>query len=219
MLVIRALIAFGGGFVSMEARKIGIMGGTFDPIHYGHLVTAEAARDKFNLDKVIFVPSGNPPHKKHRDISPGDDRMNMTVLATTNNPYFEVSDVELNREGYTYTIDTLKEFIDIYGKDSHFYFITGADAVMEILTWKDVSFILKLCRIVSAYRPGSDMHKFKSMVDELERVHRSNVHMIEVPALAISSTEIRERVRRDITIKYLLPEKVEDYILKRGLYV
>jgi len=202
----------------MEPGKIGIMGGTFDPIHYGHLVTAEAARDKFCLDKVIFVPSGNPPHKKDKKISLGVDRVNMTVLATANNPYFEVSDIELKREGYTYTVDTLKGFIDIYGKETEFYFITGADAVMEILTWKDVSTILKLCRIVSAYRPGSDINKFKSMVDELERVYRSNIHMIEVPALAISSTDIRQRVKRGVTIKYLLPEKTEKYILEKGLY-
>lgn len=211
-------VAFGGVYTFMEAGKIGIMGGTFDPIHYGHLVTAEAARDKFNLDKVIFVPSGNPPHKKHRPISPGADRINMTVLATGNNPYFKVSDLELKREGYTYTIDTLKGFISMYGEGTVFYFITGADAVMEILTWKDVSSILKLCRIVSAYRPGSDINKFKNMVDELERVYRSNVYTIEVPALAISSTEIRRRVKSGITIKYLLPEVVEDYILKKELY-
>ena len=142
----------------------------------------------------------------------------MTVLATANNPFFEVSDIELKRDGYTYTVDTLKEFIKIYGENTRFYFITGADAVMEILTWKDVSTILKLCRIVSAYRPGSDINKFRSMVDELERVHRSNIHLIEVPALAISSTEIRERVKSGITIKYLLPEKVEKYILEKGLY-
>ncbi|MDD2573305.1 MAG: nicotinate-nucleotide adenylyltransferase [Firmicutes bacterium] len=202
----------------MGTGKIGIMGGTFDPIHYGHLVTAEAAREKFCLDKVVFVPSGNPPHKKDKPISPGMDRANMTVLAIANNPYFEVSDIELKREGCTYTVDTLKGFIKIYDEDVQFYFITGADAVMEIFTWKDVSTILKLCRIVSAYRPGSDINKFKSMVDELERVYRSNIHMIEVPALAISSTEIRRRVREGITIKYLLPEKVEDYILKKGLY-
>lgn len=202
----------------MGPGKIGIMGGTFDPIHYGHLVTAEAAREKFCLDKVIFVPSGNPPHKKNKEISPGIDRVNMTVLATANNPYFEVSDIELKRDGYTYTVDTLKEFIKIYGENTRFYFITGADAVMEILTWKDVSTILKLCRIVSAYRPGSDINKFRSMVDELEKVHRSNIHLIEVPALAISSTEIRQRVKSGITIKYLLPEKVEKYILEKGLY-
>jgi nicotinate-nucleotide adenylyltransferase len=208
----------GGGHAEMGPDKIGIMGGTFDPIHYGHLVTAEAAREKFCLDKVIFVPSGNPPHKKNKEISPGIDRVNMTVLATANNPFFEVSDIELKRDGYTYTVDTLKEFIKIYGENTRFYFITGADAVMEILTWKDVSTILKLCRIVSAYRPGSDINKFRSMVDELERVHRSNIHLIEVPALAISSTEIRERVKSGITIKYLLPEKVERYILEKGLY-
>lgn len=208
----------GGGHADMGPGKIGIMGGTFDPIHYGHLVTAEAAREKFCLDKVIFVPSGNPPHKKNKEISPGIDRVNMTVLATANNPYFEVSDIELKRDGYTYTVDTLKEFIKIYGENTRFYFITGADAVMEILTWKDVSTILKLCRIVSAYRPGSDINKFRSMVDELEKVHRSNIHLIEVPALAISSTEIRQRVKSGITIKYLLPEKVEKYILEKGLY-
>jgi nicotinate-nucleotide adenylyltransferase len=208
----------GGGHAEMGPGKIGIMGGTFDPIHYGHLVTAEAAREKFCLDKVIFVPSGNPPHKRSKEISPGIDRVNMTVLATANNPYFEVSDIELKRDGYTYTVDTLKEFIKMYGENTRFYFITGADAVMEILTWKDVSTILKLCRIVSAYRPGSDINKFRSMVDELERVHRSNIHLIEVPALAISSTEIRKRVKSGITIKYLLPEKVERYILEKGLY-
>lgn len=212
------LAIIGGGHAEMGPDKIGIMGGTFDPIHYGHLVTAEAAREKFCLDKVIFVPSGNPPHKKNKEISPGIDRVNMTVLATANNPFFEVSDIELKRDGYTYTVDTLKEFIKIYGENTRFYFITGADAVMEILTWKDVSTILKLCRIVSAYRPGSDINKFRSMVDELERVHRSNIHLIEVPALAISSTEIRERVKSGITIKYLLPEKVERYILEKGLY-
>ena len=202
----------------MAPMKIGIMGGTFDPIHYGHLVTAEAAREEFRLDKVVFVPSGNPPHKKSKPISRGVDRVNMTVLAIANNPCFEVSDIELVRDGYTYTVDTLKEFIKTYGEKTQFFFITGADAVMEILTWKDVSTILKLCRIVSAYRPGSDIEKFKSMVEELERVYKSNIHLIEVPALAISSTEIRRRVKMGITIKYLLPEKVEKYILEKGLY-
>lgn len=202
----------------MEPRKIGIMGGTFDPIHYGHLVTAEAARDEFKLDKVIFVPSGNPPHKKGKPISQGSDRFLMTVLATANNPFFEVSDIEMLRQGYTYTVDTLKSFIEMYGSHVDIYFITGADAVMEILTWKDVSEIFKLCRIVSAYRPGSDINKFKKMVDELEKVYRSKVHLIEVPALAISSTEIRRRVSNNITIKYLLPEKVENYLLKKGIY-
>ena len=202
----------------MAPMKIGIMGGTFDPIHYGHLVTAEAAREEFRLDKVVFVPSGNPPHKKSKPISRGVDRVNMTVLAIANNPCFEVSDIELVRDGYTYTVDTLKEFIKTYGEKNQFFFITGADAVMEILTWKDVSTILKLCRIVSAYRPGSDIEKFKSMVEELERVYKSNIHLIEVPALAISSTEIRRRVKMGITIKYLLPEKVEKYILEKGLY-
>jgi nicotinate-nucleotide adenylyltransferase len=202
-----------------KPSKIGIMGGTFDPIHYGHLVTAEAARDRFDLEKVIFVPSGNPPHKKNRDISNGEDRFIMSVLATENNRYFEVSDVELKRaDDYTYTIDTLREFKNMYGDDADFYFITGADAVMEILTWRDVQTVLKLCKIVSAYRPGSDITAFQKKVKEIESLYRCRIHLIEVPALAISSTDIRNRVQNNVTIKYLLPEKVEEYILERKLY-
>lgn len=200
--------------------KIGIMGGTFDPIHYGHLVTAEAARDRFDLEEVVFVPSGNPPHKRHKEVSSSEHRYAMAVLATENNRYFKVSDVEIKRKSdYTYTIDTLLEFRRIYGEGADFYFITGADAVMEILTWRDVASVLKLCRIVSAYRPGSDITVFQKKVKEIEELYRCKIHLIEVPALAISSTDIRKRVQSNVTIKYLLPEKVEEYILEKRLYV
>jgi len=201
-----------------EPMKIAVMGGTFDPIHYGHLVTAEAVRDKFELEKVIFVPTGTPPHKKHRKISSKGDRYLMTFLATVNNPYFEVSDIELNRRGYTYTVDTLKGIKDIYGADTQIYFITGADAVMEILTWRNVKLVLNMCRIVSAYRPGYDINEFRSKVLEIEKLYSNKVYLIEVPALAVSSTDIRHRVENGRTIKYLLPEQVENYIFKNGLY-
>jgi nicotinate-nucleotide adenylyltransferase len=204
--------------MNSKQKKIGIMGGTFDPIHYGHLVTAEAARDKFDLEKVIFVPSGNPPHKKHKKVSAREDRYLMSVLATANNLYFEVSDIELKRRGYTYTVDTLRMFHEVYGKNSDFYFITGADAVMEILTWKNVEAILKMCKIVSAHRPGSDIAVFRKKVEEIEKLYGSKVYLIEIPALAISSTNIRARVKNGVTIKYLLPEEVENFILKKGLY-
>lgn len=201
-----------------NTRKIGIMGGTFDPIHYGHLVTAEAARDKFGLETVVFVPSGNPPHKKHKKVSAGEDRFLMSVLATASNCYFEVSDIELRREGLTYTVDTLGIFREKYGEDADFYFITGADAVIEILTWKNVEMVLNMCKIVSAHRPGLDMAIFKKRVKEIEKLYRNKVYLIEIPALAISSTDIRERVKNGITIKYLLPEDVENYILEKELY-
>lgn len=201
-----------------KPARIAIMGGTFDPIHYGHLVTAEAVREQFKLEKVIFVPTGIPPHKKHRKVSSKEDRYLMTVLATVTNPHFQVSDIEIKRDGYTYTVDTLREFRSVYGEDAEIYFITGADAVMEILTWKDVELTLKMCKVVSAYRPGFDINMFKSKVEEIERIYKKKVYLIEVPALAISSTDIRDRVRDNRTIKYLLPEQVENYILKKGLY-
>lgn len=201
-----------------EPKRIAVMGGTFDPIHYGHLVTAEATRDKFELEKVIFVPTGTPPHKEYRKVSSRENRYLMTILATITNPYFEVSDIELKREGYTYTVDTLKKIMEIHGEDTQIYFITGADAVMEILAWKNVEQVLNMCKIVSAYRPGYDINQFRNKVFEIERIYKNKVYLIEVPALAISSTDIRYRIKNNRTIKYLLPEQVENYVLKKGLY-
>ncbi len=201
-----------------KPKRIAVMGGTFDPIHYGHLVAAEAVRDRFQLEKVIFMPTGNPPHKEYRKVSSREDRYLMTILATVTNPFFQVSDIELKRKGYTYTIDTLRELLNIYGEDAEIYFITGADAVMEILTWRNVEQVLSMCRIVSAFRPGYDIHQFRNKVLEIEKTYKNKVHLIEVPALAISSTEIRNRIQNNRTIKYLLPEQVEKYILKKGLY-
>ena len=191
--------------------RIGILGGTFNPIHYGHLLVAAEVREKFDLEKVIFVPSACPPHKNHPDIAPPQDRYQMTVLATQSNPFFSVSNLELERSGKSYSIETVKELLNIYGKDTKLYFITGTDAILEIFTWKDREELLKLCQFIVATRPGFYIGKIdKSIVRQ--------IHLIEIPGLDISSTDIRSRINEGRSIKYLLPEKVEEYIYKHGLY-
>ncbi len=198
-------------------RRLGIMGGTFDPIHYGHLVTAEVARHKYNLEKVIFVTAGNPPHKKDKYVTDAIHRHYMTVLATITNRYFQASSVEINRKGCTHTIDTIKYFRKLYGNKYKLYFITGADAVMEILAWKDAEELVKLCDFIAATRPGYHISAINDAIENI-RNNYGKVHFVEVPSLAISSTDIRNRVRTGQPIKYLLPESVESYIRKFDLY-
>lgn len=203
----------------MKRRKaIGIMGGTFDPIHYGHLVTAEAVRSEFRLDKVFFVPSGNPPHKDPEQVSHSHHRHLMTFLSVTTNLYFEVSQIEINRPGKSYAYDTLKLFRKDY-PDHEIYFITGADAIKEILTWHRVEEVLDLCYFVAATRPGYDLEDLKKEeLKVLPEEYLKRIMIIEVPAMAISSTDIKKRVREGKPIKYLLPEAVEHYIYKNKLY-
>ncbi|MDK2821025.1 MAG: nicotinate-nucleotide adenylyltransferase [Clostridia bacterium] len=203
---------------STSYQRVGIMGGTFDPIHFGHLVTAEAARCEFGLEKVIFVPTGYPPHKKGCLITDAEYRYQMTVLATNSNPFFEVSRVEIDRPGYSYTIDTIDEFSSFYGSKTELFFITGADAILEILTWKDVDRLLCECHFIAATRPGFQLSRFEEFRPKLPAEGRHRIHLIEVPALAISSTDIRWRVRNNKPIKYLLPESVEEHIYAKGLY-
>jgi len=202
-----------------KVRRMGLMGGTFDPIHQGHLVTAEAVRSRFQLDKVVFVPSGQPPHKEGKTITPKEKRYLMTELATVTNPYFEVSRVELSRPGASYAIDTVLYFRELLSADSEIYFITGADAIMEIISWKDVDRLFANCTFIAATRPGfnlSEMHR--TMEKQLKPEHLQKIIPIEVPAMAISSTDIRRRVSEGRTIKYLLPEAAENYIYKNDLY-
>lgn len=201
-----------------KAQRIGLMGGTFDPIHYGHLVTAEVARVKFQLEVVVFVPSGVPPHKQGIQISPGRDRFMMTVLATVTNPYFEVSRVELDRTGPSYTIDTVRQFQRECAPGAEIFFITGADAAVEIFTWKDARELLRTCAFIVATRPGYCMARLETELAEARRIATHGIFVMEVPALAISSTDIRARVRQGDPICYLLPESVENYIRKAGLY-
>ena len=198
--------------------KLAIMGGTFDPIHIGHLVTAEEVRHEFGIDKVIFIPTGHPPHKSHTHMTTGEHRYLMTVLATAANPNFDVSRMELEREGVTYTIDTIKELKKIYGESVQLYFITGADAVHQILTWKNSSELLRICDFVAVTRPGYKKEELKQKVESIRGEFGGHIHFLEVPALAISSSNVRERIQNLRPIKYLVPEVVENYIIKHQLY-
>jgi nicotinate-nucleotide adenylyltransferase len=192
-------------------KRLGIMGGTFDPIHYGHLVTAEEALHQFELDEVMFVPTGRPWMKEHDVVSPAEDRYLMTVIATASNPRFSVSRVEVDREGPTYAIDTLRTIKEDSGAD--LFFITGADAVLEIFQWKDRQELFEMAHFIAATRPGYD-------VSELEEHGTTNdgITVMSIPALAISSTDIRTRVARGRPIRYLVPEGVVSYVRKAGLY-
>jgi len=195
------------------------MGGTFDPIHFGHLVTAEASRAAFGLEDVVFIPSGNPPHKQERSVTPAEHRYLMTVLATSTNPYFRVSRTEIDRIGPSYTVETIEELRRAVGPETLIYFITGADAVMELMTWNRPQDILAQCELIAATRPGYPPADFQRLRQAIPQVSAARVHTIEVPALAISSSDIRRRVAFGEPIKYLVPETVEQYILKSGLYV
>lgn len=198
--------------------KIAIMGGTFDPIHMGHLVTAEAVRHEFNIDEVLFVPTGNPPHKAGMGITSAEQRYLMTVLATAANAHFNVSRIEIDREGPTYTIDTIKELSKTYGPETKLYFITGADAVHEILTWKNSEELLQMCTFVAVTRPGYQKQQLINHIEELRTQYHSSIRFLEVPALAISSSDIRKRVKAQSPIKYLVTSAVENYIYKHKLY-
>ncbi len=193
--------------------SLGIMGGTFNPIHHGHLAAAEFVREEFKLDKVLFVPSGKPPHKHKGEIASPEHRWIMALLATDSNECFSVSSVEIERGGESYTSDTIVELEKIYGAGSNCYFITGADAIAEISTWHKSENLPKLAKFIAVSRPG-----YKLDVSKIDPRFRRCTYLIEVPALAISSTEIRERIRKGQTIKYLVPEIVEKYIYKNKLY-
>ncbi len=199
--------------------KLGIMGGTFDPIHYGHLVLAEQIRTKFNLDRIYFIPSGNPPHKDSGRVSDKRHRFNMTLLATVTNPHFEVSKLEINKEGPSYTIDTVKAILGKINEQDRIFFITGADALRELDTWKDPEELFRLCSFIGATRPGYDRREVEMKIEKMQTDYGASIDLTEVPALAISSTEIRDRVQSGLSIKYLVPESVEQYIYKNGLYM
>ena len=202
-----------------NVSRAGIMGGTFDPIHQGHLVTAEAARSEFKLDKVIFVPSGQPPHKRGLPITQKENRYIMSVLATAANPYFEVSRTEIDRPGESYAYETVRYFKGIMQEQSELFFITGADAIQEILTWKNVGSLLEMCTFIAATRPGYSLHELKEkLISNILPIYAHKIIPLEVPAMAISSTDIRQRVKMKSTIKYLLPEAVENFIQKNDLY-
>ena len=199
--------------MALVGRRLGVMGGTFDPIHYGHLVTAEEALDQFGLDEVVFVPTGHPWMKAHDVISAAEDRYLMTVIATASNPLFSVSRVEVDRDGPTYTIDTLRALKSERGPKTDLFFVTGADAIVEIFQWKQLDELFDLAHFIAATRPGYDIAAFSA-----HAAPHPAVTVMNVPALAISSTDIRARVGASHPIRYLVPESVKAYIEKAGLY-
>ncbi len=188
------------------------MGGTFDPIHHGHLVAASEVQAWFDLDEVVFVPTGEPWQKSDRMVSPAEHRYLMTVVATASNPRFTVSRVDIDRGGPTYTIDTLRDLATAL-PDADLYFITGADALAEIFTWRDARELFGLARFVGCTRPGYEMSP-----STLEGIPSDRVTILEIPALAISSTECRERRAKGEPVWYLVPDGVVQYISKHRLY-
>jgi nicotinate-nucleotide adenylyltransferase len=196
--------------VSGAGQRLGVMGGTFDPIHLGHLVAASEVAAIYELDEVVFVPAGTPWQKADRDVSPAEDRYLMTVIATAANPRFSVSRLEVDRVGPTYTVDTLRELRGSRAEGLELYFITGADALAAILSWEAADDLSTLAHFVGVTRPGHELSD--------PGFPAGTVSLVEVPAMAISSTDCRERVARRAPISYLVPDGVAAYIAKRGLY-
>jgi nicotinate-nucleotide adenylyltransferase len=203
--------AAGGASVSGTGagKRIGVMGGTFDPIHHGHLVAASEVGHFFSLDEVIFVPTGQPWQKNGRKVSPPEDRYLMTVIATASNPRFSVSRVDIDRPGETYTIDTLRD-LRAQRADAEFYFITGADALAKMISWRDADELFTMAQFVGCTRPGHQL--------SITNLPSDRISLVEIPALAISSTECRARVRAGQPIWYLVPDGIVQYISKRHLY-
>ncbi|BAX93557.1 putative nicotinate-nucleotide adenylyltransferase [Mycobacterium shigaense] len=191
------------------------MGGTFDPIHYGHLVAASEVADLFDLDEVVFVPSGQPWQKTRR-VSAAEDRYLMTVIATASNPRFSVSRVDIDRDGPTYTKDTLQD-LRVVNPDSELFFITGADALSSILSWQGWEVLFELARFVGVSRPGYELHH-EHITEAVGELAKDALTLVEIPALAISSTDCRQRALERRPLWYLMPDGVVQYVSKRRLY-
>ncbi|WP_431033512.1 nicotinate-nucleotide adenylyltransferase [Streptomyces sp. P6-2-1] len=197
------------GSISTRQRRLGVMGGTFDPIHHGHLVAASEVAMQFDLDEVVFVPTGQPWQKSEKQVSPAEDRYLMTVIATAENPQFSVSRIDIDRGGPTYTNDTLRDLRTL-NPGTELFFITGADALGQILTWRDAEELFSLAHFIGVTRPGHQLTD--------AGLPEGGVSLVEVPALAISSTDCRARVARGAPVWYLVPDGVVRYIDKRQLY-
>ncbi len=196
--------------------RVGVLGGTFDPIHNGHLVAAEEIRAQLRLDRVVFVPAGLPPHKLTDDVSSVDHRLAMVKLAVAGNPCFTVSHVDIDRFGPCYTVDTIELLWDEWGFEVELYFIMGSDSLADVLTWHKPERLIRLCRLAVVERPG-----YRVDMEELERLLpgiASRIHFINSPQLDISSTDIQRRVREGLPIKYQTPDAVEEYIYEHELY-
>ncbi|GEA83433.1 MAG: nicotinate-nucleotide adenylyltransferase [Cellulomonas sp.] len=192
-----------------QVTRLGVMGGTFDPVHHGHLVAASEVAARFGLDEVVFVPTGVPSFKQDQDVTPAEHRYLMTVIATASNPRFTVSRVDIDRGGVTFTVDTLRD-LKAQRPGAEIFFITGADAIAQILTWKDAQELFSMAQFVAVTRPGHAL--------SIEGLPEDRVHVVEIPALAISSTDVRARARAGQPVWYLVPDGVVQYIAKHQLY-
>lgn len=196
-------------------RRIGVFGGTFDPLHLGHLVIAEEARERCDLDEVIFVPSGVPPHKAEKPVTAARHRYLMTLLGTIDQPAFSVSRIELERRGVSYTVETLRA---LEQQERELYFIGGADAILGLRTWREPAEILRLSRIITLTRPGFELDRLAEALGPLYEEHRDRFVRVEAPGIEISSSDIRARVARGESIRFRVPEMVASYIERYGLY-
>ena len=197
--------------------KVGIMGGTFDPIHFGHLSMAESARENFELDEVLFIPAARPPHKVEKIITSDIHRLTMTKLATQSNKFFKVSAIEFERAGLSYTLDTAELLKENFGAGTELFFIIGSDSMADLYKWHKARELVQKVHFVAAARPGVEVN-FDKLENFFGEEAMQHIHKFFSPGLEISSTDLRERIRRGRSIKYLVPEVIEEYILKERLY-
>ena len=198
--------------------KVGIMGGTFDPIHFGHLSMAESAREIFELDEVLFIPAAKPPHKVEKNITPEVHRLMMTYLATKSNKFFQVSPMEFLREGLSYTLDTIDALHEKFGAGTELFFIIGSDSMADLYKWHKAQELVHKVHFIAAARPGVEVD-FDELQNFFGAEDMPHIHQIISPGLEISSTELRERIKNGKSIKYLVPQIVEEYIVKNRLYL
>lgn len=201
-------------------ERIGIFGGTFNPVHHGHLILAERAREELAVDRMLLLPSGAPPHKSGPDLAPAEDRLEMVRLATASSEGLGALDLEVRREGTTYTIDTLRELAELH-PEATVFFLVGADSIPELITWREWRSLFDLAHFVTLRRPGFDLDTLPSTLREVLPVEaRRDLerYQLSTPHIEISSTDIRARVRSDRSIRFLVPDAVRDFILQHGLY-
>ncbi len=202
----------------MRRRRIGLMGGTFDPVHYVHLMLAENAYRQYDLDEVVFLPSGDPPHKTGRQITPDTMRYEMLQLATANVPYFRISDMEIVRKGYSYSSDTLTELRQLH-PDTDYYFIMGGDSIFQIETWHEPEIVMANCIILAAVRDQVPMDSFEERVAYLRETYKADIRILDLPDIMLSSSEMRKRCHMGLSIRFMTPDPVVEYIQSHDLYL